>query len=120
MKIDLATFCESYDWREAFAVADPVESVPPGTNHRTDKFRPDEVAEVIAAVEGENDGDSWVGVFRLSDGRFVTVSAWCDYTGWGCQDGGHAAVAATKEDAIRFGLDDAERARLGLTLDVRP
>lgn len=76
---------EAWNWTEAFDVAcrDRIESVPPGTTHRTDPFVPTDVAEVIASVDGENDGDEWVGVFRLHDGRFVTVTAGCDYTGWG-------------------------------------
>ena len=73
------------DWESAFEVAtrDRIESVPPGTSHRVDPFKVTDVAEVIVAVTGENDGDSWFGVFKLHDGRFVSVSAWCDYTGWG-------------------------------------
>ena len=31
----------------------------------------------------------WYGGFllRLKDGRHAYVYGWCDYTGWGCQDG---------------------------------
>jgi hypothetical protein len=31
----------------------------------------------------------WAGGFlmKLKDGRYAYVSGWCDYTGWGCQDG---------------------------------
>lgn len=43
---------------------------------------------------GHEDGDesgygSWGGGFlmRLRDGRYAYLSGWCDYTGWGCQDG---------------------------------
>lgn len=34
-------------------------------------------------------GGSWEGGFimELKDGRFATLTGWCDYTGWGCQDG---------------------------------
>lgn len=34
-------------------------------------------------------GGEWSGgfVFRMKDGRIGTVNGWCDYTGWGCQDG---------------------------------
>ena len=73
------------DWEYAFDVAcrDRIESVPPGTSHRTDPFTTTDVAEVVVAVNGENDGDNWFGVFRLHDGRFVSVSSGCDYSGWG-------------------------------------
>ncbi len=34
----------------------------------------------------------WAGgfLFKLKDGRYAYVSGWCDYTGWGCQDGAEA------------------------------
>lgn len=34
-------------------------------------------------------GGEWSGgfIFRMRDGRIGEVSGWCDYTGWGCQDG---------------------------------
>ena len=37
----------------------------------------------------ENCGGEWSGGFLLEmkDGRFAYVTGWCDYTGWGCQDG---------------------------------
>ena len=41
-----------------------------------------DVAEIIAAVNGENDSDAWDGVFRLNDGRYLLASGSCDYTGW--------------------------------------
>lgn len=42
----------------------------------------EQVAEVIASADGENDGPDWVGIFRMTDGRFAKVFAGCDYTGW--------------------------------------
>jgi hypothetical protein len=60
---------EGYDWEEAFRYAAP-------------HFTLADVADVIAAVEGENDGADWVAVVRLRDGRFGYVTAGCDYTGW--------------------------------------
>ena len=37
---------------------------------------------------GHND-DGWDGgfIFTLKDGRKMVLTGWCDYTGWGCQDG---------------------------------
>lgn len=34
-------------------------------------------------------GGEWSGGFlmELNTGKFVLLSGWCDYTGWGCQDG---------------------------------
>lgn len=38
------------------------------------------------AADGATD---WKGGFLLSlaDGIYVYLTGWCDYTGWGCQDG---------------------------------
>lgn len=37
----------------------------------------------------EDTGTEWSGGFlcALRDGSFVYITGWCDYTGWGCQDG---------------------------------
>lgn len=58
----------NYDWQEAFEYAE--------------NFTREDVAEVIHQHNGENDEEPWVAVFRLKDGRFAGLSAWCDYTGW--------------------------------------
>jgi hypothetical protein len=105
----------NYDWLEAFSVA----KVQPVINARDidlTGISPETVAEVIAIKNGANDGESWTGVFRLFDGRYISVCSWCDYTGWGCQDGGEIFVGRDKESVIRFGLSEQERARLNLTL----
>lgn len=49
----------------------------------------EEVASVEAAWGRVGDGNEWEGGFVLSmrDGRRLYISGWCDYTGWGCQDG---------------------------------
>lgn len=51
------------------------------------KFRIDDVMGILAEVPGENDELSWWWVLELGGGRFVLLSAWCDYTGWDCQSG---------------------------------
>ena len=45
-------------------------------------IRADIVKRVIKSKEGENDGDEWLIVGELWDGRFFSLRAWCDYTGW--------------------------------------
>jgi hypothetical protein len=108
-----------YNWTEAFAVAmrDDIR-VAPGYAGSDAPFDVDDVAEVVATDDGENDGPNWVGAFRLKDGRFAFVSAGCDYTGWGCRDSGCARVAETLDDLIRLGMGDADRARLRLALPM--
>jgi hypothetical protein len=54
-----------------------------------------EVRRVVAAfgvtAEAccEDCGGEWSGGFLLEmkTGKFVYLTGWCDYTGWGCQDG---------------------------------
>jgi hypothetical protein len=75
---------KSYDWEQAFecAMRDAPTGVP-GYTGSVECFAMEDVAEVIASADGDNDGPAWIGFFRLKDGRFATLSAWCDYTGWG-------------------------------------
>lgn len=67
------------------------------------ELKPSDVAIVLGAWgKGDGQGDDaghyrwategvteWSGGFlmRLIDGRFAYLTGWCDYTGWGCQDG---------------------------------
>jgi hypothetical protein len=53
---------------------------------------------------------------ELTDG-WATIIAWCDTTGWDCQSGGDWRWAATREEAIRNGLGNEERAALGLSFE---
>lgn len=46
-------------------------------------FDVDDIIETIGYAEGENDGDDWVWIGRLTDGRYAGLTAGCDYTGWG-------------------------------------
>ena len=96
------TLLEDYNWREAFQFA---------------RFNIEDVAEIIVAEEGENDAESWVGVFKLKNGNYGYVDAWCDYTGWDCQSGGDSAIAPTLEELQRFHLTKNIRERLGMRLD---
>jgi hypothetical protein len=105
-----------YDWREAFAVAQPPTRVP-GAAVSVDSFTTEDVVSAFAVVEGENDGPSWIGVFELRDGRWAVVNSWCDYTGWDCQAGGESRVAPTLEMLWEMGLSDEERSRVGPCAD---
>lgn len=43
-------------------------------------------------------GGEWSGGFliEMKSGKFVYLTGWCDYTGWGCQDGTTKAEFDTK------------------------
>ncbi|GAA4075617.1 hypothetical protein [Nocardioides kongjuensis] len=51
---------------------------------------------------------------RLTDGRWLAMEAWNDYTGWGCQDGVDAYVGPTREDVVTNGLTNDARSALGI------
>lgn len=111
---DPLTWREDYDWKEAFTYAQTTKTA---TNCAKEGFAIDDVAEVLKTSPGENDGDSWLMVGRLKDGRFFFLDAWCDYTGWDCQAGGDAQVADTLDNLIRYGMDERGRDRLSYTLE---
>lgn len=92
----------NYDWPQAFGYAKD--------------FTIEDVAEIIDYRDGENDEANWIMYGKLKDGRYFTLSAGCDYTGWDCQAGGTSETADTLEKLIRFGMGDDERDRYGLKL----
>lgn len=112
---------DSDDWWYVFAWSSnedrdgngsaPPEPAAPGVVVDCSPFDREDVVELFGIVEGENDGPEWTAYGRLRDGRFFSIAAGCDYTGWGCQSGGRSAVAATREDIERFGITDEERQR---------
>ncbi|SDD28434.1 hypothetical protein SAMN02799630_02840 [Paenibacillus sp. UNCCL117] len=113
------------DWQEAFGAAG--KEVDTELNGKpvvvqfaspvsTTPFDREDVAEIIAISDGEHNGENWLGVFLLKDGRFATIDSGCDYTGWGCQEWGVAEVAGSLEEIVRYGLSNEQRTRLGLFL----
>ena len=58
------------------------------------------VKKVMACVFGENDGPSWHYILQMKDGRYVYLTGWCDYTGWGCQDGSDSGWHKKLERAL--------------------
>ena len=79
---------KDYDWEEVFGEGTggncdrTTEPCVPGSEVDLTPPKRSDVSLVIAAVNGENDGANWAGLFRLSDGRFLVASGGCDYTGW--------------------------------------
>ena len=108
------------DWAEAFGEGHDISEKPTPAiccpTISVEGVSREAVEEIVALENGENDGPDWVGLFRLKDGRFVTVEGGCDYTGWDCQASTMVQVADTKENAIRYAMSDSARDRLGLKL----
>ena len=61
---------------------------------------------------GENDGDSWNLLCYLSNGVYVYMSAWCDYTGFDCQ--GEVILWSSKkmQTLIDMALSNEDRRKL--------
>ena len=73
------------DWKHSIEVACRDSRTPaiPGDDVSVEAFTTEDVAEMLHSSEGENDGQDWVAIMRLNDGRFAALTAGCDYTGWG-------------------------------------
>lgn len=114
----------TYDWQEVFAASgDPAGQHNPanlsaslGYSGSLDHFTRDDVVEILAISDGENDGPDWLIAVRLYDGRFAFLCGWCDYTGWDCQSNASCVLAATRDDLVRYALTDEARDRLRLVV----
>lgn len=105
-----------YDWQEVFGEISgwgiqEVESLD-GTP-TTPVLRAD-VVEVLASVNGENDGDNWICIVRLADGRFACCEGGCSYTGWGFDSHNTITVAGSLESLIESGVTPEWCIRLGI------
>jgi len=112
------------DWREAFGFAgEPRTHGSPDVSQATrwavvatTPFARADVVRVSAEASGLRDGDPWMCLGRLADGRWFGLKAWCSHAGWDVAGSGSVAVAATEDDALRFGFTSEDRVRLGRLL----
>ena len=81
---DFANFMDAFDWQEAMKYA---------------KFEFGDIKRIIYSKKGINDEENWELIVELKDGKFGWLSAWCDYSGWGCQEGGESTLYDTEEQA---------------------
>ena len=72
-------------------------------------FTVEDIEKVLAVWEGENDGDDWRWIIKLSKnsgdangGRFVFLEGGCDYTGWDCQSFAESNFAKTARMAANL------------------
>jgi hypothetical protein len=117
---------DTYDWQEVFAAAGiekhsgntggkPRAAIPNDAISLA-TFSREDVVEIAHIIDGDPDGENWCCVVRLHDGRWAALEGGCDYTGWDCQADASAAVASSLDDAVRFGLSENGRERLGIVL----
>ncbi len=83
---DLGILMGAHDWKEAMKYA---------------KFTFSDIEKILVAIEGENDEAHWKLIVKLKSGKIGWLDAWCDYSGWGCQEGGKSGI-----------VDDYDKARL--------
>lgn len=53
-------------------------------NNPQENFTADNILNVMAVFEGENEGAEWAWVVKLTSGRFAYIQGGCDFTGWDC------------------------------------
>lgn len=64
-------------------------------------FEKGDVSEIIACWPGEADGEKWHYIVELKNKEYGYVTAWCDYSGWGCQEGGEGFKAKTIKEIFK-------------------
>lgn len=78
----------------------------------------EDIKHLHACLWGENDGPHWYWIIEFKDGSFGYLDAWCDYTGWGCQQGGDfkggfkSAEEAINAIPVDYSFDEEKRAKL--------
>lgn len=78
-------------------------------NIGSEGFDLNDVAYVLAAVMGENDGPSYYWLCAMKDHTYAYVKGSCDYTGWDCQSSGSFELLPTLKMAIaKFPEKDEE------------
>lgn len=107
---------DDYDWAEVFGEGGGGNTTPDVDSldeTPTDPVLRENVAEIIVMVNGENDGDDWVGLFRMNDGRWLAAQGGCDYTGWDCRASNNLTVASSFGRVLSDGLTPQQIIRLG-------
>lgn len=84
---ELEALMKAYDWQSAMVYA---------------KFKFEDIARILLAKEGEGDGPDWELLVELRSGDFGALWAWCDYSGWGCQEGGGSGIFKDEQGATKF------------------
>ena len=107
-----------YPWELVFGASllgqVPERALPNDLDTSVEPIHVWDIKRVVALANGEPDVADWLVVGECYDGRYVSVRAGCDHSGWGCRNLGKVVVAACEEEIIRFGLSAYERERLGL------
>jgi len=115
-KIKIVNKPQLFDWRafcEDGGVFDDLyyclENNPPETpSSPSTNWSPDDVLAICAEVPGANDELNWWWILALKDGRYVLLSAWCDYTGWNCRSGIEYNIVTDSAEAAALAATERE------------
>ena len=66
----------------------------------TQGFRLEDVAYVLAYLQGEHDGPDYHWIVAMKDHTYAYVQGGCDYTGWDCQAGGTVQMFVSLREAL--------------------
>ena len=114
-----------YDWQEAIEGSTHDTGTATFPSEKTTPLEMEDVARVDAYAISYHD-ERWqpgeatgtelrlTAILELTDGRWASLEAWNDYTGWGCQDGSSVRIGPDRESVVRFGLTSEGRDELGL------
>jgi hypothetical protein len=82
----------------SFSIYDFQETLKGESIERTDIKKIIEAYGVTEPACCDDCGGEWAGGFLLhmKSGKYIFVTGWCDYTGWGCQDGTQKTEFDTK------------------------
>lgn len=68
---------------------------------------PDNIQEHYWIHSGENDGDDWMAVGKLTNGSYFLYTGGCDYTGFDCQGGMRLWVNPAWERIIDYAMSNS-------------
>lgn len=108
----IADLFRDRDWKYALARYGR-RAQDPRTKGRV-ALPPRAVAEALAVSKAEEDSIEMLGLFRLRDGRAMTVRVVCGVVGEESYEEGAAEVFPTVLDALHQGLTGREHDLLGL------
>lgn len=79
-----------YNWKEAFKyVGEAITEIAEQSLNKQRVGFPitiEDVTKVIYKRNGHNDEDNWWGIFKIKIAnkfKYLYLTAWCDYSGWG-------------------------------------
>lgn len=81
----------------------------------TKGFALEDVAYVLAYLQGENDGPDFHWIIAMKDHTYAYVSGGCDYTGWDCRAGGYVEMCLSLSEALSKAEENGVQIRKLLT-----